>query len=115
MCRDCTYRCYECGKKIEDHAILTGDKAYCLKCFRCRRCKQKIEDLRYAKTPSQGIFCMRCHEILIAKREARREKMKEKEKARFEAGAGGGSVAGGELAAGGEPAGGLNKGGQSQV
>lgn len=48
-------------------AILTGDQAFCATCFRCRNCKRKIENLRYART-SQGIFCMGCHETLMARR-----------------------------------------------
>jgi hypothetical protein len=50
-----------------DLAILTGDQAFCASCFRCRNCKRKIENLRYART-SQGIFCMSCHESLMARR-----------------------------------------------
>lgn len=53
--------------KIEDLAILTGDQAFCANCFKCRNCKRKIENLRYART-SQGIFCMDCHEALMARR-----------------------------------------------
>ncbi|KAH0538784.1 hypothetical protein FGG08_004616 [Glutinoglossum americanum] len=59
--------CNACGDKIEDLAILTGDQAFCASCFRCRNCKRKIENLRYART-SQGIFCMSCHETLMARR-----------------------------------------------
>ena len=67
ICNNCTYSCSACGNKIEDLAILTGDQAFCASCFRCRNCKRKIENLRYART-SQGIFCMSCHETLMAKR-----------------------------------------------
>ncbi|KAI1432802.1 rho GTPase activator Rga [Xylaria sp. CBS 124048] len=67
ICNNCTYSCSACGDKIEDLAILTGEQAYCAACFRCRNCKRKIENLRYAKT-SQGIFCMSCHESLMARR-----------------------------------------------
>lgn len=67
ICSNCTYSCSSCGDKIEDTAILTGDKAYCSNCFRCRNCKMKIENLRYART-SQGIFCMDCHESLMQRR-----------------------------------------------
>ncbi|KAI0097742.1 rho GTPase activator Rga [Nemania sp. FL0031] len=67
ICNNCTYSCSACGDKIEDLAILTGDQAFCAACFRCRNCKRKIENLRYAKT-SQGIFCMTCHESLMARR-----------------------------------------------
>jgi hypothetical protein len=62
-----------CGSKIEDLAILTGDQAYCAKCFKCRNCKKKIESLRYART-SQGIFCMSCHKALIARRKKKEVK-----------------------------------------
>ncbi|KAK6346792.1 Rho-type gtpase-activating protein [Orbilia brochopaga] len=67
ICNNCTYSCNACGNKIEDLAILTGDQAFCAGCFRCRNCKRKIENLRYART-SQGIFCMSCHESLMARR-----------------------------------------------
>ncbi|RDA84133.1 hypothetical protein CP532_0102 [Ophiocordyceps camponoti-leonardi (nom. inval.)] len=67
ICNNCTYSCSACGNKIEDLAILTGDQAFCATCFRCRNCKRKIENLRYART-SQGIFCMGCHETLMARR-----------------------------------------------
>ena len=67
ICNSCTYSCSACGNKIEDLAILTGDQAFCANCFRCRNCKGKIENLRYART-SQGIFCMACHESLMARR-----------------------------------------------
>lgn len=67
ICNNCTYSCNACGNKIEDLAILTGDQAFCATCFRCRNCKRKIENLRYART-SQGIFCMSCHESLMARR-----------------------------------------------
>jgi hypothetical protein len=50
---------------------LTGDQAFCAQCFRCRNCKRKIENLRYART-SQGIFCMECHESLMARRRKRK-------------------------------------------
>ena len=46
---------------------MTGDQAFCANCFKCRNCKRKIENLRYART-SQGIFCMDCHEALMARR-----------------------------------------------
>ncbi|KAK0391262.1 hypothetical protein NLU13_0763 [Sarocladium strictum] len=70
ICNNCTYSCSACGDKIEDLAILTGDQAFCAACFRCRNCKRKIENLRYART-SQGIFCMDCHETLMARRKKR--------------------------------------------
>lgn len=67
ICSNCSYNCKQCGKKIDDLAILTGDQAYCSNCFKCRSCKMKIEDLRYART-SKGLFCMDCHEKLMAKK-----------------------------------------------
>lgn len=67
VCSDCSYSCKNCGKKIDDLAILTGDQAYCSSCFCCRSCKKKIEDLRYART-SKGLFCMPCHERLLEKK-----------------------------------------------
>ncbi|KAL7667313.1 Uncharacterized protein ABC855_g977 [[Candida] zeylanoides] len=67
ICSSCSYNCKQCGKKIDDLAILTGDQAYCSSCFKCRSCKERIEDLRYART-SKGLFCMKCHEKLIAKK-----------------------------------------------
>lgn len=70
ICNNCTYSCNACGNKIEDLAILTGDQAFCAACFRCRNCKKKIENLKYART-SQGIFCMACHETLMARRRKR--------------------------------------------
>lgn len=48
-------------------AILTGDQAFCSSCFRCRNCKKKITDLQYART-SRDIFCMSCHEMLLARK-----------------------------------------------
>ncbi|KAI0388839.1 RhoGAP-domain-containing protein [Xylariaceae sp. FL0594] len=78
ICNNCTYSCSACGDKIEDLAILTGDQAFCATCFRCRNCKRKIENLRYART-SQGIFCMNCHESLMARR---RKKSRAQAKAR---------------------------------
>ncbi|EXJ81583.1 hypothetical protein A1O1_07647 [Capronia coronata CBS 617.96] len=73
ICNNCTYSCSSCGSKIEDLAILTGDQAFCANCFKCRNCKRKIENLRYART-SQGIFCMDCHEALMARRRKRTAK-----------------------------------------
>lgn len=73
ICNNCTYSCNACGNKIEDLAILTGDQAFCSACFRCRNCKRKIENLRYART-SQGIFCMSCHESLMARRRKKSSK-----------------------------------------
>ena len=70
ICNNCTYSCSACGDKIEDLAILTGEQAFCASCFKCRNCKRRIENLRYART-SQGIFCMACHESLMARRRKR--------------------------------------------
>lgn len=70
ICNNCTYSCSSCGDKIEELAILTGDQAFCAACFKCRNCKRKIDNLRYART-SQGIFCMECHESLMARRRKR--------------------------------------------
>lgn len=78
VCSLCSYNCKQCGKKIDDLAILTGDKAYCLDCFQCRACKLKIEDLRYART-SKGLFCMSCHEDLLAKKKKHDLKRRQKE------------------------------------
>lgn len=78
VCSSCSYNCKQCGKKIDDLAILTGDKAYCSNCFKCRVCKLKIEDLRYART-SKGLFCMACHEDLVAKKRKHDLKRKQKE------------------------------------
>ena len=73
ICNNCTYSCSACGSKIEDLAILTGDQAYCASCFRCRNCKRKIENLRYART-TQGMFCMECHDALMARRRKKSSK-----------------------------------------
>lgn len=67
ICSNCSYHCHVCHKKIDDLAILTGDQAFCSTCFCCRNCKKKIDDLQYART-SQGIFCMSCHETLLARK-----------------------------------------------
>ncbi|KAH8716778.1 hypothetical protein GQ44DRAFT_624875 [Phaeosphaeriaceae sp. PMI808] len=67
ICNNCTYPCKSCGERIEDLAILAGDDAFCVECFKCRNCKRKIENYRYART-SQGLFCMDCHESLMARR-----------------------------------------------
>ena len=73
ICNNCTYSCSACGQKIEDLAILTGDQAYCAGCFKCRNCKKQIENLRYART-SQGMFCMECHDALMARRRKKSSK-----------------------------------------
>lgn len=80
ICLSCLYNCKQCNKKIDDLAILTGDQAYCSNCFKCRVCKRKIEDLRYART-SKGLFCMSCHEELIAKK--RKHDLKRKQLAQL--------------------------------
>ncbi|KAL7273471.1 Rho-type gtpase-activating protein [Rhizina undulata] len=77
ICNNCTYSCVACHNKIEDLAILTGDQAFCAGCFRCRNCKRKIENLKYART-SQGIFCMSCHETLMARRRKRNKVQQQK-------------------------------------
>ena len=79
ICSNCTYSCSACGDKIEDLAILTGDQAYCAGCFRCRNCKRKIENLRYART-SQGMFCMECHDGLMARRRKKTSKSSSRHK-----------------------------------
>lgn len=88
ICGNCSYTCYSCNKRIEDLAILTGDQAFCAGCFVCRNCKKRIEDLKYART-NQGVFCMGCHEALLARKTRRllkekesREKERERERER---------------------------------
>lgn len=83
ICSNCSYNCKQCGKKIDDLAILTGDQAYCSSCFKCRSCKQKIEDLRYART-SKGLFCMNCHEKLMAKKKKYDLKKKQQLQLKYE-------------------------------
>ncbi|KAK9472175.1 uncharacterized protein V1510DRAFT_403547 [Dipodascopsis tothii] len=80
LCRTCSYHCVICETKISDLAILTApDQAYCANCFRCRNCKRSIDNLRYAKT-GQGIFCLKCHEALVARRKRRAaERLRERE------------------------------------
>ena len=73
ICDNCTYNCSACGIKIEDLAILTGDQAFCSACFKCRNCKKRIENLKYART-SQGMFCMECHNKLMARRRKKKAK-----------------------------------------
>lgn len=78
ICNDCSYHCSICKKKIEDMAILTNDQAFCSDCFVCRNCHKRIDDLKYART-SQGIFCMSCHNALLArKRERQRQRENER-------------------------------------
>lgn len=47
--------------------MLTDDQAFCSSCFRCRNCKKRIDDTQYART-SQGTFCMKCHQTLLARK-----------------------------------------------
>ncbi|KAG6142182.1 hypothetical protein E4U12_003593 [Claviceps purpurea] len=74
ICNNCTYDCTACGNKIEELAILTGEQAFCATCFRCRNCKRKIENLRFVRT-GQGIFCMGCHETIMARRRKHKKAM----------------------------------------
>jgi len=67
LCNQCTYDCNVCWKKIEHLAILASDRALCAECFKCRNCKKYIESFQYGMTP-QGIFCVKCHEYLMARR-----------------------------------------------
>ncbi|KAI5284877.1 Rho-type gtpase-activating protein, partial [Ascosphaera aggregata] len=90
ICVNCTYSCSICGCKIEDLAILTGDQAFCGPCFKCRNCKKTIENLRYART-SQGIFCMECHDTLMARRRKRTVRGTAHGAAHHNTGGGGGS------------------------
>ncbi|KAL2435272.1 hypothetical protein ABEF95_015028 [Exophiala dermatitidis] len=71
---DIPFPCKGCGQILEEgKAFELGDQAFCANCFKCRNCKRKIENLRYART-SQGIFCMDCHEALMARRRKRTAK-----------------------------------------
>lgn len=69
ICFDCSDSCKNCGKKIDDLAIIlsSSNEAYCSSCFKCCKCGENITDLRYAKT-KRGLFCLKCHEKLLAKR-----------------------------------------------
>lgn len=67
VCKNCFYDCQVCGKKIGDLAILAGDQPYCADCFVCKHCKNRIDNLRYAKT-SSGLYCMDCHEKVLQKK-----------------------------------------------
>ncbi|CCD23812.1 GTPase-activating protein RGA1 NDAI_0C01510 [Naumovozyma dairenensis CBS 421] len=69
ICFDCSDSCKNCGKKIDDLAIIlsSSNEAYCSDCFKCCKCGENITDLRYAKT-KRGLFCLNCHEKLLAKR-----------------------------------------------
>lgn len=75
ICFDCSDSCKSCGKKIGDLAIIlsSSNEAYCSDCFKCCKCGDKINDLRYAKT-KRGLFCIHCHEKLLAKRKQYEEK-----------------------------------------
>lgn len=69
ICFDCSDSCKNCGTKIDDLAIIlsSSNEAYCSECFKCCKCGNMIKDLRYAKT-KRGLFCIHCHERLLAKR-----------------------------------------------
>ncbi|CAR29258.1 ZYRO0G04444p [Zygosaccharomyces rouxii] len=75
ICFDCSDACRSCGKKIDDLAIIlsSSNEAYCSECFKCCKCSSKIRDLRYAKT-RKGLFCISCHEKLLAKRKCYEER-----------------------------------------
>ncbi|AET39661.1 GTPase-activating protein RGA2 Ecym_4638 [Eremothecium cymbalariae DBVPG len=75
ICFACSDSCKGCNKKIDDLAIIlsSSNEAYCSDCFKCYKCGKKIEDLRYAKT-RKGLFCIGCHEQLMAKRKYAEEK-----------------------------------------
>ncbi|SCU79879.1 LADA_0B03774g1_1 [Lachancea dasiensis] len=80
ICYACSDSCKNCGKKIDDLAIIlaSSNEAYCQDCFKCCKCGCKIEDLRYAKT-KRGLFCIGCHERLLEKRknyEERKRRLK---------------------------------------
>ncbi|CCH58068.1 hypothetical protein TBLA_0A02690 [Henningerozyma blattae CBS 6284] len=75
ICFDCSDSCKGCGKKIDDLAIIlsSSNEAYCSSCFKCCKCHESITDLKYAKT-KRGLFCLTCHEKLVAKRKRYEEK-----------------------------------------
>ncbi|QLL33937.1 hypothetical protein HG536_0F02620 [Torulaspora globosa] len=75
ICFDCSDCCKSCGKKIDNLAIIlsSSNEAYCSECFKCCKCGDNIKDLRYAKT-KRGLFCIHCHEKLLAKRKYYEEK-----------------------------------------
>ncbi|CCK68850.1 GTPase-activating protein RGA1 KNAG_0B04150 [Huiozyma naganishii CBS 8797] len=75
ICFECSDSCKSCGKKINDLAIIlsSSNEAYCSDCFVCCKCGDNIKDLRYAKT-KRGLFCLTCHEKLLAKRKHHEEK-----------------------------------------
>lgn len=75
ICFDCSDSCKRCGKKIDDLAIIlsSSNEAYCSECFVCCKCGENIKDLRYART-RKGLFCLKCHQKLLAKRKYYEEK-----------------------------------------
>ncbi|CDO94211.1 unnamed protein product [Kluyveromyces dobzhanskii CBS 2104] len=75
ICFECSDSCKCCGKKIDDLAIIlaSSNEAYCSDCFKCCKCGEKINDLRYAKT-KKGLFCITCHERLLARKKYHEEK-----------------------------------------
>ncbi|KAF1364296.1 hypothetical protein EJ07DRAFT_26474, partial [Lizonia empirigonia] len=72
ICANCG-KCNHCGEDIEDRGVVAGEQVFCANCFRCRNCKRGIENLRYART-SQDIFCMLCHEIVMARRRKKKRR-----------------------------------------
>ncbi|KAM6539645.1 hypothetical protein FALCPG4_001425 [Fusarium falciforme] len=73
-CNDCSQYCADCGSKIKDLAVILGSgTAVCPSCFVCFVCKQRIRDLKYARS-TRGRACMTCHEAMTAKK-ARRKAM----------------------------------------
>lgn len=73
-CNDCSQYCADCGSKIEDLAVvLRPNTVVCPSCFVCFVCKQRIRDLKFARS-TRGRACMTCHEAIIAKK-ARRKAM----------------------------------------
>lgn len=81
ICFDCSDSCKKCGKKIDDLAIIlpSSNEAYCSDCFVCCKCGDNIKDLRYART-RKGLFCLKCHKKLLAKRKYYEEKKRRQEK-----------------------------------
>ena len=81
ICFDCSDSCKKCGKKIDDLAIIlaSSNEAYCSDCFKCYRCGESIKDLKYART-KRGLFCLSCHEKLLAKKKLYEEIRKLKSK-----------------------------------
>ncbi|AMD21257.1 HEL023Wp [Eremothecium sinecaudum] len=81
ICFECADSCKGCGKKIDDLAIIlsSSKEAYCSDCFKCCKCGKKIDDLKYAKT-KRGLFCISCHERLLAKRKNAEEKKRRLQK-----------------------------------